>query len=164
MQAKPDIGAPAPDIVLPAGPSHTWALRDHRGKAVVLVFYPADWERVSTDQLSHYNHIVPQLQALHAELVGISGDSVWSHQAFAKALGLRFPLLSDAQPRGAAARAYGVYRSREGTCQRALVVIDPEGTIRWRYVAPWEINPGVDGILTALEALAGETKASDNLP
>ena len=153
-QARPDTGAPAPEIVLPAGPAHCWALRDFRGKPLVLAFYPADWEPVSADQLAHYNEIVPQLRAFDAELVGISVDGVWCHQAFARALGLRFRLLSDAYPHGAAARAYGVYRSREGTCERALVVIDPKGIIRWRYVASREINPGIDGMLTALEALA----------
>jgi peroxiredoxin len=160
VNARPDTGALAPEIVLPAGPGHSWDLRDLRGKSVVLVFYPSDWEPVSTDQLAHYNGIVPQLQALDAELVGISVDGIWCHQAFAKALGLRFRLLSDAYPRGAAARAYGVYRSRDGTCERALVVIDPKGIIRWRYVAPREISPGIDGMLTALEALARGTETA----
>jgi peroxiredoxin len=153
--AIPGKGAVAPEIVLPAGPAQSWALRDSRGKAVVLVFYPADWEPVSTDQLKHYNEIVPQILDLNAELVGISVDGVWCHQAFARSLQLGFPLLSDAYPRGAVARAYSVYRSREGMSDRALVVIDPTGTICWRYVVPREVNPGVDGLLTALEALAG---------
>ena len=156
-QARPDTGAPAPEIVLPAGPAHRWALRDFRGKPLVLAFYPADWEPVSADQLAHYNEIVPQLRAFDAELVGISVDGVWCHQSFARALGLRFCLLSDARPRGAAARVYGVYRSREGVCERALVVIDQNGIIRWRCVVPQEINPGIDGMLTALEKLCGST-------
>lgn len=150
-------GAVAPEIVLPAGPAQTWALRDSRGKAVVLVFYPADWEPVSTDQLKHYNEVVPQILGLNAALVGISVDGIWCHRAFARNLQLRFPLLSDAYPRGAAARAYGVYRSREGASDRGLVVIDPRGIIYWRYVVPREVNPGVDGLLTALEALAGRS-------
>lgn len=159
-RATPGTGAVAPEIVLPAAPARTWALRDSRGKAVVLVFYPADWEPVSTDQLQHYNEIVPQILDLNAELVGISVDGVWCHQAFARSLQLGFALLSDAHPRGGAARAYGVYRPREGTSDRALVVIDPTGIIHWRYVAPREVNPGVDGLLTALEALAGYSETA----
>jgi peroxiredoxin len=158
-RAMPATGVVAPEIVLSAGPARTWALRDCRGGAVVLVFYPADWEPVSTDQLKHYNEIVPQIVGLHAALVGISVDGIWCHQAFARNLQLRFPLLSDAYPRGAAARAYGVYRSREGTSDRALVVIDPRGIVHWRYVVPREVNPGIDGLLTALEALAGRAEA-----
>jgi peroxiredoxin len=158
--ATPDNGALAPDIVLAAGPARSWALRDFRGRCVALVFYPADWEPVSTDQLKHYNEIIPQIRALDAELVGISVDGVWCHQAFARDLRLRFPLLSDACPRGATARAYGVYRSRDGTSARALVVVDPTGVIRWRYVAIPEVNPGVDGLLTALETLAEGTETA----
>jgi peroxiredoxin len=152
--ATPDNGAVAPDIVLPAGPARSWALRDFRGKCVTLVFYPADWEPVSTDQLKHYNEIVPQIRALDAELVGVSVDSIWCHRAFARDLRLDFGLLSDFHPRGGAARAYGVYRPREGTSGRALFVVDAAGLIRWRYRAALEVNPGVDGMLTALEALA----------
>lgn len=160
MGATPDTGAVAPEIFLPAGPAQTWALRDFRGKSVALVFYPADWEPVSTDQLKHYNEIVPVILDLNAELVGISVDGVWCHRAFATNLRLQFQLLSDAYPRGAAARAYGVYRSKDGTSERALVVIDPTGLIHWRYVVPRQVNPGVDGLLTALEALAGCTKSA----
>lgn len=158
--AAPGKGAVAPEIVLPAGPAQSWALRDSRGKAVVLVFYPADWEPVSTDQIKHYNEMIPQILDLNAELVGISVDGIWCHQAFARSLQLGFPLLSDAYPRGAVARAYGVYRSREGTSDRALVVIDPTGIICWRYVVPREVNPGVDGLLTALEALTGRPETA----
>ena len=62
--------------------------------------------------------------------------------------------VSDFHPRGGAARAYGVYFPRLGTSGRALFVVDAAGVIRWDYLAPPEVNPGVDGILTALEALA----------
>ncbi len=129
-------------------------MRGHGGKSVVLVFYPADWEPVSTDQLTRYNEVLTEIRALDAELVGISVDGIWSHEAFARNLRLQFPLLSDAHPRGAAARAYGVYRSREGASERAIVVIDRAGIIRWCNVAPPEVSPGVDGMLTALEQIS----------
>lgn len=147
-------GGLAPAIVLPAGHSWTWILQEHRGRAVVIVFYPADWEPISTDQLRRYNTALPEIRGLGAELVGVSVDSVWCHRAFAHDLGLEFRLLSDFHPRGGAARAYGVYRPRQGTSGRALFVVDAAGVIRWHYLAPPEVNPGVDGILTALEALA----------
>lgn len=147
-------GMQAPAIVLPAGHSWTWILQDYRGRAVVIVFYPADWEPISTDQLRRYNTALPEIRGLGAELVGVSVDSVWCHRAFAHDLGLEFRLLSDFHPRGGAARAYGVYRPRQGTSGRALFVVDAAGVIRWHYLAPPEVNPGVDGILTALEALA----------
>ena len=89
----------------------------------------------------------------HAELIGISVDSVWSHLAFAKDRNLRFPLLSDFEPKGQIARLYQVYRAADGTSERALYVIDADGVLRWSYVSPVGINPGADGILRALEGL-----------
>ena len=144
-------GAVAPLFALPVSENNTWDLRDYRGRAVVVVFYPADWEPVSTDQLGYYNDVLPQVRSLNAELIGVSVDSVWCHEAFTRAARLRFRLLSDT--RGAVARAYGVYKPREGRSARALFVIDAAGIISWSYVAPPEVNPGVDGMMTALERL-----------
>ena len=64
-----------------------------------------------------------------------------------------------AAPRGEVARAYQVYRSTDGTSERALYVIDAEGVVAWSYVSPVGVNPGADGILRALEDL-GEGSAS----
>ena len=84
-------------------------------------------------------------------------DGVWCHLAFAKDRKLRFPLLSDFEPKGDVAKAYRVYRNGEGVSERALFVLDREGMIRWSYVSPIGINPGADGILEALEKLQGKT-------
>ncbi len=83
-------------------------------------------------------------------------DGAWCHAAFASARKLRFPLLADFEPKGAVARRYGVYRDGDGFTERALFVIDGTGVIRWSYVSPVGVNPGADGILRALEALAGD--------
>jgi alkyl hydroperoxide reductase subunit AhpC len=66
---------------------------------------------------------------------------------------LHFPLLSDFEPKGAMARTYGVYRESDGVTERALFVIDPNGAIFWSYISPIGVNPGANGILTALEDL-----------
>ena len=87
-------------------------------------------------------------------MIGISVDGIWCHLAFAQERKLHFPLLADFEPKGDVARRYGVYRAHEGTSERALFVIDADGTIRWSYVSPVGINPGADGILRALEGLA----------
>ena len=71
-----------------------------------------------------------------------------------------FPLLADFEPKGAVARAYGVYRASDGFSERALFVIDAEGVIRWSHVSPVGVNPGAEGILTALEALQHEESKS----
>ena len=66
---------------------------------------------------------------------------------------MHFPLLADFEPKGAVARLYGVYRETDGTTERALFVINESGVIHWGYVSPVGVNPGADGILSALEEL-----------
>ncbi len=132
-----------------------FSIRDFRGGPVILAFYPADWSPVCSDQLGLYNEVLPEFEHYGAQLVGISVDGVWSHRAFEKERGLRFPLLTDFEPKGRTARAYGVYRERDGFTERALFVADGEGKIHWSYVSPTEVNPGADGILAALDRLQG---------
>jgi peroxiredoxin len=146
-------GVPAPDFELPVGQDRAVRLSSYRGRPVVLVFYPADWSPTCGDQLAVYAELIDEFKRYDAELLGISVDSVWSHVAYAESRNLPFPLLADFEPKGAVARAYGVYREPEGTSKRALFVIDPSGTIRWSYLAALLENPGADGILAALDAL-----------
>jgi len=146
-------GTPAPGFTLHATPDQTLALDEFRGRPVVLVFYPADWSEVCSDQLALYNELLSEFHRLGAEIVGISVDGAWCHAAFRDARKFHFTLLSDFEPKGEVSRRYGVYRSAEGTSERALFVIDGEGIIRWSYVSPVGVNPGADGILEALESL-----------
>jgi peroxiredoxin len=146
----------APDFVLKSTPDQSVSLRDFRGRPLVLVFYPADWSPVCGDQLALYNELLPEFKKLGAQLLGISVDGVWCHQAYARDRKLRFPLLADFEPKGEVARKYGAYRKEEGVCERALFVLDGDGIIRWSYVSPIGVNPGADGILEALEGLRGK--------
>ena len=100
-----------------------------------------------------YNQVLPEFRSRGAEIFGISVDSAWCHQAFAQARNLHFPLLSDFEPKGEMARAYGAYRTSEGVSERALFVIDEKGVIAWSYCSPIAVNPGADGILDALDAM-----------
>jgi peroxiredoxin len=153
-------GTAAPDFRLPSTPDQSVSLREFRGRPVVLVFYPADWSPVCGDQTTLYNELLPEFHRFDAEVLGISVDGAWCHVAFAHDRKLRFPLLADFEPKGAVAQEYGVYRSQDGFCERALFVIDSEGVIRWSYVSPVGVNPGADGILAALESLAPAAKTS----
>lgn len=150
---SPLTGTQAPDFVLPRTAYRAFSLRDVRGKPAVLVFYPGDWDPVSSQQLALYQEYVPELQRFAASMVGISVDSIWSHAAFAEALHLSFPLLADFQPKGKVSRAYGVYREQVGRSGRALFVIDSEGVVRWSHTFPTNLNPGIEGILRAIESL-----------
>jgi len=146
-------GRPAPEFTLHVTPDQKLALKELRGRPVVLAFYPADWSPVCGDQMALYNEILSEFHKFNAELLGISVDGVWCHEAFAKDRRLHFPLLADFEPKGAVAKAYGAYRQDDGVCERALFVIDKNGVIAWSYCSPVAVNPGADGILEALEKL-----------
>ena len=153
MSASLNPGTAAPDFTLHVTPDQSLSLSELRGKPVIMAFYPADWSPVCGDQMGLYNEILPEFQKYGAELLGISVDGVWSHEAFAKERHLHFPLLADFEPKGAVAKMYGVYRQAEGVSERALFVIDKNGIITWSYVSPVALNPGADGILQALDDL-----------
>ena len=146
-------GLRAPDFRLRCKPDQSISLSELRGRSVILAFYPADWSPVCGDQMALYNEILDQFQEFQAELLGISVDGAWCHAAYARQNKLHFPLLADFEPKGAVARAYGVYNQTEGVCERALFVIDRDGLVHWSYVSPVGINPGANGILSALEDL-----------
>ena len=146
-------GTKAPAFTLKSAPDQTLSLSELSGRPVILAFYPADWSPVCGDQMALYNEVLPEFKRLGAELLGLSVDGAWCHAAFARDRKFGFRLLSDFEPKGAVARAYGAYRESDGFSERALFVIDAEGVIRWSYVSPVGVNPGADGILAALEAL-----------
>jgi peroxiredoxin len=146
-------GDRAPGFTLKTTPDQTVSLRDFRGRPVVLAFYPADWSPVCSDQMGLYAQLMPEFKRFEAEVLGISVDGVWTHLAFSKDRKLNFPLLSDFEPKGDVARLYGAYEPTAGESARALFVIDRDGVIRWSFLSPDGVNPGADGILSALEKL-----------
>jgi peroxiredoxin len=153
MSAVLPPGTAAPEFTLHVTPDQSLALSELRGRPVILAFYPADWSPVCGDQMALYNEILSEFQKFNAELLGISVDGVWCHEAFSQNRHLHFPLLADFEPKGAVAQLYGAYRNHDGTSERALFVIDKNGIITWSYLSPVAVNPGADGILDALEKL-----------
>jgi peroxiredoxin len=153
----------APNFRLRVTPDQTLTLSDLRGKPVILAFYPADWSPVCGDQMTLYNEILPEFHKHGAELLGISVDGVWCHAAFARDRHLHFPLLADFEPKGDVAKRYRAYRASEGVCERALFVLDRQGTIAWSHLSPIAVNPGADGILDALEKLSDQADAHGQL-
>jgi peroxiredoxin len=123
---------------------------------VILAFYPADWSPVCSDQMALYNELLSEFGRFNAQLLGISVDGPWCHMAFAQDRKLHFPLLADFEPKGAVSKAYGAYQPHVGESARTLFVVDGNGIIRWSYISPVGVNPGADGILSALEALETE--------
>jgi peroxiredoxin len=146
-------GTTAPDFTLHATPDQTVSLSDFRGRPLVIAFYPADWSPVCSDELALYNESLEEITRAGAALIAISVDGVWCHVAFAHDRKLHFPLLSDFEPKGEVSQKFGAYRTKDGVCERALFVIDKNGVVTWSFVSPIGVNPGVDGVLSALENL-----------
>ncbi|QGY39627.1 redoxin domain-containing protein [Pseudodesulfovibrio cashew] len=144
---KVKVGNPAPDFELPSITGERVRLSSFKGKSnVVLSFVPAAWTPVCSDQWPGYNIALSLFEQHDAVLLGISEDNTPSQYAWSEAMGtLKFPVLSDFWPHGAAASSYGVLRS-DGTSERALFVIDRQGIIR--YIDVHDINRRPDlGVL-----------------
>lgn len=153
-----EAGTKAPEFTLQSeagasagDPGKLTSLSDFAGRNVVLVFYPADWSAVCGGQLALYNELTPMFEKYDAELLCISVDSAFCHQAFKENRNYRLTLLADFEPKGEVARKYGVYRTEAGFTERALFVIDGDGIIRWSYLSPMDVNPGANHILEALK-------------
>jgi peroxiredoxin len=145
-------GQPAPHFELRDQDGNEVTLEDLKGQTSVLVFYPLDFSPVCTDQLNVYQEVLPELERRGVRLYGVSVDSAFAHKAFQDHIGISIPLLADFHPKGEVARRYGVYNEKRGNSYRALVMIDPNGIVRWSYQAqsPLEI-PGANLIFDALD-------------
>ena len=145
-------GTPAPDFSLANQDGEIVKLEDLRGQTTVLVFYPLDFSPVCTDQLNVYQEVLPELEARGVKLYGVSVDSAFCHNAFQKHLGTTIPLLADFHPKGEMSARYGVYNEERGSTYRALVMIDPDGIVRWSYRSPSALDiPGANLIFDALD-------------
>jgi peroxiredoxin (alkyl hydroperoxide reductase subunit C) len=120
----------------------------------VLVFYPFAFSRVCTDQLNLYDEVLDELRAKGATLYGVSCDAAYSQSAFREKLGVSIEQLSDFEPKGATCRAFGVYHPL-GFPQRALVIVGPDGLVKWSYQAPTPLElPGANLIFDGLQQAA----------
>lgn len=146
-----ETGSAAPDFTLSDQDGERVSLADLRGQTVVLVFYPADFSPVCTDQLSVYQEVLGELEERGAKLLGISVDSAYCHKAFRDQMNLTMPLLADFHPKGQVAKAYDVWGEDYGMSGRALVMIDPQGEVQWTYLSPPLEVPGANLIFDALD-------------
>ncbi len=157
MSQRPlDAGQPAPDFRLKGPDGQFVTLSEFRGRRpVVLVFYPLAFSPVCSHQLPEVQRDLPRFEEMGAAVFGVSVDSHYSNEAFARSLSLTFPLLSDFKREATA--AFGVLRSEAGYGGRATFVVGRDGLIAWREVSgnPGDIEqiPSNDRALAALAAL-----------
>jgi len=145
----PKVGAPAPDFTLKDGNGDEWRLSANRGKVVVLLFYPGDETPICTRQMCSVRDRWVDYSTTGAEVVGISTDSVESHQKFAEHHELPLRLLSD--PSAEVANLYGARSLSPGKVARSVFVIDANGVMRYRDVRPLGLfRPKDDEVLKAI--------------
>ena len=148
--AKLKVGDPAPDFELPGTGGKTYRLADYRGGKLVIAFYPGDFTAVCTKQFCSYRDRGEQLDGLGAAVLGISPQSVESHERFSEEKRLNVPLLADEDK--ALARAYGVLAGP--LVRRAIFIVDEEGIVRHRKVTIAGLSfESVDDIEQALAAV-----------
>lgn len=161
MSSTPSVGEPFPDFTLPGGllnpgPEDTfhrgaYSLADARGRALVLAFYPGDNTSVCTKQLCSYSSGLDTFTGLDAQVWGVSPQDVDSHESFARAQGLHFPLLAD--PERTLSRQLGITAPGIGI-RRSVFLLDAEGVLRWKHVALLGATyQSVDTLRTELEKL-----------
>jgi peroxiredoxin len=148
------VGDAAPDFSVKDQDGEEVSLADFKDRKVLIAFYPLDFSPVCSDQLALYQEGVKgELAAGGIELVGLSVDSPYAHKAFQEKLGIDTVLLSDFEPKGAVAKAYGSYIDGAGIANRTLVLVDADGKVAWTYESPSPGEfPGPDIVRQALSA------------
>jgi peroxiredoxin (alkyl hydroperoxide reductase subunit C) len=147
-------GTPAPEFTLTREDGDDFTREDLLGKTTVLVFYPFAFSPVCTDQLQIYEEALDDLKAQGATLYGVSTDPTYSQVAFKEKLGITIEQLSDFEPKGETAKKFGAYFEPRGMTNRALVIVGPDGVVRWSHLAdtPRDL-PGVNLIFDGLAAV-----------
>jgi peroxiredoxin len=145
------VGQAAPEFTLKDQSMGEVKLADFRGKKnVVLMFYPLDWSPVCTNEHACMVNDMKKFETLHAQVLGLSVDSAWSHKAYAEKMGIKYPLLADFNPRGAVAEKFGVYLADKGITGRAIAIVDKTGKIAWFKNYDIPVVPDMNEVAQAL--------------
>jgi len=153
-QRLPGIGKIAPDFVLKDQNGADFRLSELRGKRVLLSFHPLAWTEVCAKQMQALEENRGVLESLNTIAIGLSVDTVPSKKAWADHLGIKaVRLLSDFWPHGQVARAYGIFREKNGFSERANIIVDVNGKIV--FVKVYEIRqlPDIGEIIGVIKAL-----------
>ncbi|HEX8160122.1 MAG TPA: redoxin domain-containing protein [Solirubrobacteraceae bacterium] len=146
-------GSDVPPFTLRREDGEPFSRDDLAGKTTVLVFYPAAFSSVCTDQFQIYEEVLEDFAAQGATLYGVSCDQSDSQTAFRESLGVTIEMLSDYHPRAAATEAFGVYFEPTGVSNRALVIIGPDQVVQWSWEGEHPgILPGANLIFDGLAA------------
>jgi peroxiredoxin (alkyl hydroperoxide reductase subunit C) len=157
------VGQPAPDFEMASTKNletlkENVKLADYKGKWVVLLFYPLDFTFVCPTELTTFSDRYEDFEAIGAEVIGVSTDSVFSHRAWVNTprdkggvADLKYPLASDVTK--SVARDYGVLIEDKGIALRGLFVIDPEGILRYKVIHDLNVGRSAEETLRVIQAL-----------
>lgn len=152
------VGEKAPDFTLPNQDKKEVTLSDFTGKKnVVLVWYPLDWSPTCTNEHACFVNEMKSFEALDAEVLGVSVDSVWSHKAYADKMGIKYSLLADFHPKGAMSEKYGVYLPDKGITGRAIAIVNRDGNVAWFKNYDIPVVPDVKEVAAALNQVKAAT-------
>ena len=148
-------GTDAPEFSLKTEEGEAFTREDLAGKTTVFVFYPFAFSSVCTDQFHVYQEVLWDFTAQGATLYGVSTDAPDSQRAFRESLGVDIRMLSDFEPKGATAKAFGAYFEPGGMATRALVIVGPDQVVKWSWIGEHPgILPGANLIFDGLAANA----------
>ena len=152
------VGQTAPDFTLKNQDQKEVKLSDFAGKKnVVIVWYPLDWSPVCSNEHACFVNDMKSFENLDAEVLGVSVDSVWSHKAFAEKMGIKYSLLADFHPKGAASEKYGMYLSEKGITGRAIAIVGKDGKVAWFKNYDIPVAPDVKEVAAALQNVKAAT-------
>jgi peroxiredoxin len=150
----PDTGGTAPDFVLKDQNGTDVRLSESKGRRVLLSFHPLAWTEVCAKQMQALEENKGVFESLSTVPLGLSVDTVPSKKAWADSLGIKtVRLLSDFWPHGEVAKAYGIFREKNGFSERANIIVDKNGKIA--FVKVYEIRqlPDIGEIIEAIKGL-----------
>ena len=129
-------------------------LKDYRGKKVLLSFHPLAWTGICSTQMQSLESNLKRLTELNTVPIGISVDSTFTKKEWAETIGIKdVRLLSDFWPHGGVAKQLGMFREKEGTAQRANIIIDEDGKVIFKKIYEISEVPDMKEILEFLENL-----------
>lgn len=149
-----ESGDVAPEFALADQHGQVVRLSDFSGyRDVLLVFYPLSFSSVCENEMEALRDNLAEFESIGVQLLSISVDSMFAHRVWADREGFRFPLLSDFWPHGGVAHSYGVFDETRGVALRATVLVDRNGTVRWKAVNPVSEGRGLADYRAALAGL-----------
>lgn len=163
MQKRPKVGDRARNFKLPDQNEKQFTLSKLKGKKVLLSFHPLAWTSVCSEQMKSLEKNKEVFASLNTVAVGLSVDTVPSKKAWAESLGITDTrLLSDFWPHGKTAKAFGIFRDKDGVSERANIIVDENQKIALFKVYSIGKLPDIQQVVKRLRTMPKSTGKKGN--